>query len=87
MEEQDGRALRYFCINCGRDYWVPLLIPIATVEELEDRSSRIVGRRCLDCGDDISKRHRNSVRCVDCSNRADKWSRESNKRRVLEVAA
>ena len=85
--EFDAGALRLVCTTCGRDRWVPLPAAAqpspATV--LYGDCERAKGRRCPDCQTDISARHPNAVRCVDCGIRAAKESRNASNRRIRGV--
>ena len=83
--EFDAGALRLVCTTCARDHWIPL--PAATIRPnpanvLYGDCERAKGRRCLDCEADISSRHVNAIRCVDCGIRAAKEARDASNRRI-----
>ena len=85
--EIDTGACRLVCTACGRDRWLPLpepsSEPVATT--LYRESERAAGRRCLDCRVDISGRHQNAMRCVDCAMKANAHGKPGAHRKKTAV--
>ena len=86
-QEEDREAIRLFCTGCGRDRWIE--VPEergAGVSVGFTKGAGAVGRRCADCGADISSRHQNAYRCLGCADLANKRPRDESRRRPRKVA-